>query len=373
MKEFYTKKIENKNLIINRYTDKFESTQPKFNAGGAVILSDSNQVCCLTHDVHTLVYGETGSMKTRRIGMSTLISLIKAGESFMINDCKKEYYPLVSAELEAQGYKTFVIDLRDAHVGNRYNPFDLAIKAYKQGDIARSDNVIKDVAKSVFAESLRNTKESYWSNVSSDYFEGLALLIRDYYNPDALTIENIRILHDESKSFTFDRIIRELPKNSSCFAHLTSTTSLSAKETKSCIHSNFTENINIYLDENIKDLMCVNEIDFSKISNHKTAIFLISTDEKTTYNSIISLFTKQIYESLVYEATKEENNKLNIRFNFFLDEFCNLPRIHDFNSMISAARSRNIRFFLFIQSYSQLMDHYGTNSAQNIFNNCFLF
>lgn len=60
---------------------------------------------------------------------------------------------------------------------------------------------------------------------------------------------------------------------------------------------------------------------------------------------------------------------LPIRVNFVLDEFCNIPEIPDMPSMISAARSRNMRFYLVIQSLHQLRSKYGED-ADTIKGNC---
>ena len=60
---------------------------------------------------------------------------------------------------------------------------------------------------------------------------------------------------------------------------------------------------------------------------------------------------------------------LPLRVNFVLDEFCNLPRIPDMPSMISAARSRNMRYFLVAQSKHQLVGRYGED-ADTIKGNC---
>lgn len=92
-------------------------------------------------------------------------------------------------------------------------------------------------------------------------------------------------------------------------------------------------------------------------------------DEKTTYNFLITTFIKQAYQTLISESQKEKNGKLPIRVNFVLDEFCNIPKIDDMPVMISAARSRNIRFYLFAQSLHQLRERYG-DSSDTIKGNC---
>lgn len=92
-------------------------------------------------------------------------------------------------------------------------------------------------------------------------------------------------------------------------------------------------------------------------------------DEKTTYHRLISLFVKQCYERLIYLAQNSEQAAFRIRINYILDEFSTLPTISDFPAMITAARSRNIRFFLFVQSQKQLERRYQVE-AETIESNC---
>mgnify|MGYP000334988856 CR=1 FL=1 len=61
---------------------------------------------------------------------------------------------------------------------------------------------------------------------------------------------------------------------------------------------------------------------------------------------------------------------LPVRVNFILEEFCNMPQLDDIVPMLTAARSRNIRFHLVIQSYSQMKDKYNENVSRTIMDNC---
>jgi type IV secretion system protein VirD4 len=72
---------------------------------------------------------------------------------------------------------------------------------------------------------------------------------------------------------------------------------------------------------------------------------------------------------LIAEAQKEKERALPVSVNFVLDEFCNIPKIPDMPSMISAARSRNMRFYLVAQSIHQLRSRYGED-ADTIKGNC---
>lgn len=107
------------------------------------------------------------------------------------------------------------------------------------------------------------------------------------------------------------------------------------------------------------------------IMEQPTAIFLIVPDEKTGFHGLVSLFVKQSYEYLVYKAQKTMGNgeSIKCRVNYILDEFSSLPTINDFPAMITAARSRNIRFNLFLQSKHQLKLRY-KEEADTIMANC---
>ena len=61
--------------------------------------------------------------------------------------------------------------------------------------------------------------------------------------------------------------------------------------------------------------------------------------------------------------------KMKVRVNYILDEFSSLPTIKDFPTMITAARSRNIRFNLIIQSKHQLLERY-KEETETIQSNC---
>jgi len=85
-----------------------------------------------------------------------------------------------------------------------------------------------------------------------------------------------------------------------------------------------------------------------------------------------SLLIQQIYTALV-ETSRKEGGELKIRMNFILDEFANFTKIETFQSMLTVSRSRNIRFYICIQSFAQIEERYGKEGAHNIMDNTMLF
>ena len=149
-----------------------------------------------------------------------------------------------------------------------------------------------------------------------------------------------------------------------------STTFNAPTDTKGGILSTFRQKIRIFASrEKLSEMLSYSDFDMRSIGEKKTAVFLIVHDEKTTYHSLLTVFLKQCYETLV-EVAQTSGGKLKYRTNFILDEFANMPPLSDVDSMVSAARSRSIRFTFIIQNFSQLNDVYGKEVAQTIRGNC---
>ena len=101
------------------------------------------------------------------------------------------------------------------------------------------------------------------------------------------------------------------------------------------------------------------------------AIFVATRDYDKSDNLIAGLFIDWVYrQSLQRFETAKAEGKTTRTVHFLLDEFANIPKIPDFDNKIATARSRDIWFHLFIQSYDQLDLVYGKETANIIVDNC---
>ena len=143
-----------------------------------------------------------------------------------------------------------------------------------------------------------------------------------------------------------------------------------AEKTRQSIYISLYGMIRVFnTQKKLATMLSGNTVDLTRIGREKTALYIIVPDEKTTLHFLVTTFIKQAYEILIREAQNEEDGTLPVRVNFLLDEFCNLPKIPDMPSMISAARSRNMRYFLVAQSKHQLVGRY-QEDADTIKGNC---
>lgn len=96
------------------------------------------------------------------------------------------------------------------------------------------------------------------------------------------------------------------------------------------------------------------------------ALFIIIPDYKNNLDFFASLLIRQFLDSLMNEANNYPLCRLPRQIQIWWDEFGNSPYISRFAKVITAARSRNIRLFLTLQSHSQLSENYPPSEAQTI-------
>ena len=147
-------------------------------------------------------------------------------------------------------------------------------------------------------------------------------------------------------------------------------TALEAEKTKTCIYSTLLSLIAPYVqNRSLLDMLCTNSFDYEDLTKQQTIIYLAYPDERSSMNHLATSFYTQCYEALVSYAGTQPDDRLPIRVNFVLDEFSNLAAIPSFGNRISEARSKNIRYQLFSQSFSQIREKYG-DIADTIMTNC---
>ena len=326
-------------------------------------------------DSHSLIIGSSGSKKTRLFILPSILSLAKAGESMVITDPKAELYERTSGYLKTKGYKVFCINFRDESVNNAWNPLEAPLKFFKQGKFDLSVGLLNDFATISIPKDTRGV-DPFWDDSARSGFMGLLLILFMLAEDDAEV--NIRSLlrlratvfnNKSDGDYCLRKIVEHAGVDSLVTTYL-SGLSIAPEKTYSSILSTLDNHLmKFVIRPSLTDMLCHNDIRFSDIGHEKTAVFLVMPDEKETYHGLISVFIQQCYESLIFEAQKCSNKSLPVRVNFLLDEFSSLPQIKEFPSMIAAARSRNIRFNIVVQSEKQLKSRY-KEEADTIKGNC---
>ncbi len=346
---------------------------PDAPAAGAVLINDGKKMWVDNGPNHTLVIGITGSGKTSAVIDPLIYSLIKHKESIIATDPKGELYKRHCNHLKARGYDVVVLNFREPSFGNSWNPLSLPYKYYKEGNIDKAVELVDDIGKNIVKD--QNAQDPFWQDSAGDYFSGCALGLMQDATEDECNISSINVMTTtgEDKLGAGSTYIKEYfamkGEESSAYVFASNTIN-SPTETKGGILSTFRQKIRVFASkQNLSEMLSYSDFDMADIGKKPTAVFIIIHDEKTTYHALATIFIKQAYETLI-DVAQANGGPLPVRTNFLLDEFANMPALKDVTTMVTAARSRLIRFTFIIQNFAQLNDVYGKDDAETIRSNC---
>ncbi len=342
-------------------------------AAGIPLVNDGKRLWVDNGEYHNLVIGSTGSGKSQTIVEPMVELLIKKGESMIITDPKGELYKAASDYMKKRGYNVVVLNFREPQNGNAWNPLTLPYQYYKDGNIDKSTELLDDVALNILYDP-NNKGEPFWEKSAADYFSGLALGLFEDAKIEEINLNSINLMSTVGEEkFAASNYIKEYftLKGEDSNAYVFASNTINApSDTKGGILSVFRQKIRLFASrENLSEMLSYSDFDMRNIGKEKTAVFIIIHDEKTTYHGLATIFIKQVYETLI-DVAQNNGGKLPFRTNFILDEFANMPPLKDVTTMVTAARSRAIRFTFIIQNFAQLKSVYGNEDAETIKGNC---
>ena len=343
-----------------------------YDAAGVPLYAEKGKIWVDDGESHSLIIGSTGSGKTYCIVNPLVHILAKHNESMVITDPKGEIYEKNAGFLRDRGYKIVLLNFRNPQRGNMWNPLSLPYRLYKQGNFDKCNELLRDLAINILHDE--KTDDPFWQNTSADYFVALAQGLFQDADESKININSIiqmlTVGEEKYGASTFAKEYFKM-KDSNNPAYINAAGTIDApNDTKGSIISVFRQKINIFaMAENLSEMLSKSDFNMMDIGREKTAVFLIIQDEKKTYHALTTIFVKQCYESLI-DVAQEAGGKLRVRTNFILDEFANMPELKDVTTMITAARSRQIRFNLIIQNFAQLNQVYGKENAETIKGNC---
>lgn len=371
---------------------------------------------------HILTIAATRLGKTTSCVIPQVISFAKqlVKRSMIISDPKGELYRLLAALLKEEGYDVLMLNLRDYSHSELWNPLTPIYKKFQ-----RAINLENEVELVETAEGAKNKFKGVVYSKQSELDDAIAemrnLLLADVDSEIDKLMFTI-IPHDDSKDQYWNEAPRQwgkahlwamledsIPKDGkqkitedtfSFNTMFTINDSLTEDEhydnddyfsgrgeesrankyargtienasgTRQCIISCFNAKVQAYRNSTIRLITSCSSFDMSRlVSGRPTVVFISYPDETKVYYQVISTFVQSAYTYLINYANDMPSGKLDVPFYFILDEFGNFPKIVDFDTVISACGGRNIWFDIVLQSYAQLDNVYGKNTAEIIRDN----
>ncbi len=347
---------------------------PKADAAGIPLIMTPKKVWVDNGGYHNLVIGSTGAGKTQTTVLPMVNLLAKHDESMIITDPKGEIYEHSANYLKSLGYNIVLLNFRDPQEGNSWNPMYLPYSLYKDNKIDKSIELLEDLAANILKDPSAKGQDPFWENTSADYFAGLSFALFEDGDESEINLNSINLMttigEEKLANSTYVKEYFSFKDPASTAYIKASSTLMAPNETKGSILSVFKQRVQLFASrQNLSEMLGHNDFDMRDIGRKKTAVFIVIQDEKTTYHTLVTIFLKQCYETLISVA-QESGGKLPHRTNFILDEFANMPPLKDVTTMVTAARSRNIRFTFIIQNFAQLYEVYGKENGETIKGNC---
>ena len=353
---------------------------------------------------HYVYLGSTGSGKsaTAVIPLCTFIANSKNKRSVFITDPKGEIFSTTSKMFQDNGYKVLTLDFRKPTFSNKINILEPIINEYenyikyeklqiKEDNkskilkysnesnlcLAEANRLIKSLSNMLVKDNSEQ-KDPFWNNSARSLIEGIISLFLEEYknnkiNRNQITMTSIRkfqnsILKDDNLEL-LKKYLNSKDYGTKSKDNLTPVLNSSESTIKS-IFAVAGEKLSIFDDINVANIMSSSNFDFDVLGKYPTVIYLIVPDEDKTYYSLITIIVGMMYKILVKSANNNEEKRNKYGIEWILDEFANCPPLLDIEAIVSVARSRNMRFHFFIQSFSQLNNVYGKEVSQIILDNC---
>ncbi|MBQ9920713.1 MAG: type IV secretory system conjugative DNA transfer family protein, partial [Clostridia bacterium] len=371
-------------------------------------------------DSHLLAIGATRSGKTTGYVIPTLNVLLnkKNKPSIVISDPKQELYRCNAKKFENNGYRVLMLDFTNYMHSDCWNPLTKYYRAYKRYLEVESDvkavetegglknefrgtvyddrdeleraisevreRYIDEVEKGITALGSAiipntNKKDPFWDDSARDLLKALLYGMLEDIDTGSITEENFSFatvmkifdsFTDSDKSnYDGGYFTRRNIETSKAHQLARKCIIEQADSTRRCISSEFAAKMNKFRDTAVRRITCTNTFEIQELDDGApTVIFVSYKDEESLHYEVISMFLSNLYTELIGVARKK-GSILKRPFYFLLDEFGNLPEFNDFDKVISACAGRNIWFLLILQSYAQLNNIYGEETAEIIKDN----
>lgn len=350
--------------LKNRYLTVELKKGQKIPAGGLPVLCDGHIATLNTEDQFSLIYGYSGSKKSRLLVsvLLCLLSITEKGESMIIPDVKGELCqgvlaPKVRGSLKDNGYRIRVINFRDLN-GDGWNLLQQAYELYQNGQTEEAMVQLHNLTCVLSSFYEGSASDPIWPKNAREYVMATTILLFECCrNRDQINLLSLASYATHESCEHLEKLVSMLPeKNNNIMTMLKSVLSQSERTRRSTMATVSSFFSDLIINEKLLRMLSVSTFEISELYEQKTALFLILPDETDTFRSVTGLILSQISAALV-KAAYQHGGMLPRRVNYVCDEFCNYY-IPGMDRNISAHRSRNIRWYLVCQSKGQLRQAY---------------
>ena len=328
-------------------------------------------------NANIVVVGQVGSYKTRGHVLPNIME--QDSISMVISDTKGELQAKTEKLLREKGYIIKNVNFDDPKSSmNHFNP--LAYIRTPEDILAVSSILMSEV-------HADHPSDPYWENASTQLLQCIIAYLLETCRPFERTLHNVRKLvcafdaaaasngRRSPLEIIFDDYSEKRKKEKKIVDRSFAleqwnafSTIKGSDKTASCIVSTLLGKFSQFLTPDISELTSKDDLDFEKIGQQKTALFVNVSDVDRSKDKLVSTFYSLLLSRLRSFADQQPDKGLPVHVHFYMDDFASNVIVPNFPNAISSLRSREISFTLVLQSENQLKTLYGEASSTVIAN-----
>jgi type IV secretion system protein VirD4 len=322
-------------------------------------------------DNHSIVFGSTGSGKSRGYVRPFLFRAAKRGESVILVDPKAELYESTAEYMREIGYTVKVFNLLDPEHSDGWNPLH---------DIEADRTLVDSIAEVIIKNTSNATeRQDFWEKAEKNLLQALMHYVQSMTVPgtsELLPIEQrsfgaiYRLLSDESFAELEGRF-NVLPKNHPAKAPY-GIFKLAHRQIWGNIAIGLGNRLSVFQNRTIDEITAHNDIDLALPGKAPCIYYCVISAQDSRYEFLSSLFFSCITSRLIDFARREgESGRLPVKVNLLLEEFCNIGNLGaDFLKQLAILRGFNINCQLLVQSVPQLAGRYPKAEWEELISHC---
>ena len=325
-----------------------------------------------------LIFGGSGTGKTR---FEVKPNLLQAHSNYVVTDPKGDLLHETGYFFEKEGYRIRVLNLIDMENSDKYNFFEYLPS--NQPDKIQSEieklvtNIMKNAGNNEGGKSA--PKDEFWDNATSlllsAIFYYVKVHIKDPAEQNLTKVAELLLMAnpDQSNKAELDEVFNEIESKEGSqdpCVKLYKSYKLAGEKTLQSINISAVTKLSKFFIKEVQDLTTKDEINLREFANpdSKMILYVIISDTDSSFNFLVAMLYQQLFDVLFEEARKK-GGRLPVPLRMLLDEFANIGKIPNFESIISVVRSRNISVVPIFQSLAQVKNAYD-KAADIILDNC---
>ena len=307
---------------------------------------------------HTMIYGATGSGKTRGFVKPFILQTARRKESMVLVDPKGEIYESMSAFLQEEGYEVRMFNLLDMENSDAWNCLS---------EIEHDKDLVQSIAEVIIKNtSNANERQDFWEKAELNLLMALMHYVASQTVPgtnELLPIQQrslgaiYRMLSNESFA-DLERRFDELPKGHPALPPY-GIFKLANRQIWGNIAIGLGNRLSVFQNPLVDKITSYNEIDLTLPGRKPCAYFCCISAQDSSLEFLSSLFFSQLFTSLMdYGRREGDHGRLPVTVNVCLEEFCNIGKLMDFKRVLNVCRGSAIFCQIIVQSIPQLQDRY---------------